>query len=425
MKNIYIYYLEQMRVRVKKTWRYLHPILFRYASITFFTSLFMYLFIYFFLPDEIFPIQLIRILYLVDPLKLVLYALIFTIAIPLGSVLVAEVWEWLPIMWKKYISLCSFIYLSFHLSIEFLTDEIVSGQLEYESYLELIKMLYSENPLKSVLPFSIFAMVMSLWSVVWRVIDKNIEFKNAEFAQNELRFSNAVNLLSKKEDPIFPSEGIRELARLKSEHKIDSKRVDQLTSSGIKIKKGQFASADLIGIDLSNAELSLSNLKNADIKDANLKNAILKKADLENANLDGTNLESAVLTEAKLSNATLKNANLKNANLKSIAPHNSVDPDISKPASQRRIMDNIAFESPANALIDVNLENANLENANLKNADFTGANLKNANLKNANLENTKFIGANLTNAKLENTNHEKADFTGANLKGTILENRGL
>ena len=373
-------------------------------------------------------------------------------------------WKLLLLISLKFASLVFVIYKSFDLSIFFLTDEIVSCDMKEEDYLELIKMLYSEDPLKLVLPFSIFAMVMSLWSVFWRVIDKNIEFKNAEFAQNELRYSNAVNLLSKKEDPIFPSEGIRELARLKRNNKIDSKRVDQLTSSGIKIERGQFASADLIGIDLSNADLWNSNFKNADMKDAHLENAllseadlenvnldrtnlndsnltnailknaklkntklkkaILQKADLENANLDDTNLDSAVLMGANLSNATLKNANLKNANLRFMHPDSSSDlnvPDFIITNLKKSNLENADLEDAD--FTKANLENANLENAILKNAKFRIANLRNANLEHANLENADFTGANLENAKLENTNHEKADFTGANKKGTILENK--
>ena len=214
MKNSYIYYLEQMRVRVMKACRCLPLIFLKYVSLSFVIYLYSYLFI-FFLLGEIVSGQLIKTLYSEDPLKSVLPFFIFATAISFWGALVMKAWRCLPIIWKKYVSLFLFIGLSLYLSISFLEDGIVSGHLKYESYLELIKMLYSENPLKSALPFSIFAMVMSLWSVLWRVWDKNIEFKNAEFSQNELRFSNAVNLLSKTDGPIFMSEGIRELARLK------------------------------------------------------------------------------------------------------------------------------------------------------------------------------------------------------------------
>ena len=296
-------------------------------------------------------------------------------------------WKRLLLMSSKYASLVLFIGVSICISMYFLKDNIVSGHLIYKSDLELIKMLYSEDPLKSVLPFSIFAMVMSLWSVFWRIIDKNIEFKNAEFAQNELRFSNAVNLLSKKGDPVFFSEGIRELVRLKKERKITSKRIDQLTSSKLILESGSFSSADLKGINLAYA-----NLSNADLIDANLKNA---------------NLENAKLIGANLTNANLKYANLKYANL-SIVGYAVVK------------------------LENADLENADLENASLQNANLERANLKNANLKNANLENAKLIGANLTNANLEDATlprellrHEirqQITLTGANVKGTILEN---
>ena len=298
-------------------------------------------------------------------------------------------WKLLLLMSLKYVSLVVFIGISIYLSMRFLTDEIVSGHLEYEDYLELIKKLYSEDPLKSVLPFSIFAMVMSLWSVFWRIIDKNIEFKNAEFAQNELRFSNAVNLLSKKGDPVFFSEGIRELVRLKREGKITPKRIDQLTSSKLILESGSFSNADFKGMNLAYANL--------------------KKADLTEANLENANLENASLENADLTNANLKNANLKNTNGPIIG----------------------------SSTINLNLKNANLENANLENANLSQANLERANLKNASLKNAHLIrailiGANLTNANLEDATlprellrHEirqQITLTGANVKGTILEN---
>ena len=77
-----------------------------------------------------------------------------------------KVLRWLPLILLKSISLCFFIFLSFYLSIGVLTGEIVSDHLKYESYLELIKMLYSEDPRKLVLLFSIFALAISLWSVL-------------------------------------------------------------------------------------------------------------------------------------------------------------------------------------------------------------------------------------------------------------------
>ena len=224
-------------------------------------------------------------------------------------------WKLLLLMSLKYVSLVLFMGISIYLSIRFLTDEIVSGHLEYEGFFKLIKMLYSEDPLKSVLPFSIFAMVMSLWSVFWRIIDKNIEFKNAEFAQNELRFSNAVNLLSKKEDPIFPSEGVRELARLKRENKIDSKRIDQLTSSKININQGSFSNADLSGINLAYA-----NLNDADLKNANLENANLENARLRYTNFTGANLKNANLKNSNRLNADFTDANLKGTILENTQP---------------------------------------------------------------------------------------------------------
>ena len=301
---------------------------------------------------------------------------------------VMKVWRYLRLILLKYVTLFFVIYISIDLSIFFLTDEIVPIHMKYGIDLELIKMPYSEDPLKLVLPFSIFAMVMSLWSVVWRVLDKKIEFKNAEFAQNELRFSNAVNLLSKTEDPIFPSEGIRELARLKRENKIDPKRIDQLTTSGITINKGSFSNADLRGINLGYANLNLVNLEDANLENATLETADLANANLINANLKFANLKIVNFLDAELNNANLKFANLYHTNLKK-----------------------------------AHLTGANLENANLKYTRLIAANLENANLRNANLEKADFTGANLENAKLENTNHEKADFTDANITGTILEKK--
>ena len=269
------------------------------------------------------------------------------------KVRVIKVWRWLPIKWKKYISLVLVIGISICLSIYILTDEIVSGDLKAKGILELIKILHSEDPLKLVLPFSIFAMFVSLWSVGWRVWDKEKEFKNAEFAQNELRFSNAVNLLSKKEDPIFPSEGIRELARLKRGDKIDPKRIDQLTSSKIIIEKGSFSNADLSGINLPK-----TNLEKADFIKTNLENADFVGANLKNADFIGANLESADLRKANLENADF---------------------------------------------IEANLENADLRNAHLENADFTGANLKNAKLEHTNHEMADFTDAKIEGTILENT----------------------
>ena len=181
--------------------------------------------------------------------------------------------------------------------------------MKYEIVLEFIKTPYLEDPLKLVLPFSMFAMLVSLWSVGWRVWDKDKEFKNAEFAQNELRFSNAVNLLSKKEDPVFFSEGIRELARLRRERKINSERIDQLTSSKLTIEKGSFSNADLRGINLAYADLDQADLKNANLENANLENADFTGAKLENANLEYANLENAKFIGANLTNAKLENTN--------------------------------------------------------------------------------------------------------------------
>ena len=278
----------------------------------------------------------------------------------------------------KYVSLLIFFLFSYWFFYDFLTDEIISSDIDYKNFLELIKKLYSEDPLKLTLSFSIFGGVLSVWGVLWRIYDKKKEFEYAEFAQNELRFSNAVNLLSKKEDPVFFSEGIRELARLKRERKINSEKIDQLTSSKVTIAEGSFSNADLNGINLAYA-----NIDHADLKNANLENADLRNADLKNANLENANLENAYLYKANLQNANLKNANLKNTNL-----HNAY-------------------------LNNTNLENANLENANLGYAELVGTNLENANLENAYLENAELVGINLKNANLE----------GTNIQGTILGNK--
>ena len=306
MKNSYIYYLEQMRVRAIKTWRRLLLELSKY--------LMKNSYIYYLEQMRVRAIKIWRRLLL----ELSKYPMknIYIYYLEPMRVRAMKVWRWLPIKWKKYISLVLVIGIFICLAIHFLRDEIVSGDLIYTNDLELIKKLYSEDPLKLVLPFSISATAVSLWSVFWRVWDKAEEFKNAEFSQNELRFSNAVNLLSKKDDPIFPSEGIRELARLKRENKIDPKRIDQLTISKIRIESGQFFNADLRRIDLSDASLNGADLRYANLEDADFTIANLENADLEHANLENTNFTKANLKDTDLRNANLENADFTKANLK-------------------------------------------------------------------------------------------------------------
>ncbi len=175
---------------------------------------------------------------------------------------------------------------------------------------------------------------------------KQIELNSQQ--QNETLFSNALQLLFKKDDIQARSVGLKELSRLRQAGAIETKRINEITYSGLDMKDAKLEMAKL-----KKADLSRANLEKAALMAADLREAIFVRANLLGANLLGADLQNAYLREANLQGAQLLGANLPWANL----------------------------------------QEAKLQGAKLRWADLRWAKLQGANLTNTNLEEAKLRGA--------------------------------
>jgi len=156
-----------------------------------------------------------------------------------------------------------------------------------------------------------------------------------------------------------------------------------LDATGVQLRKGYLARADLSGIWMPHADLSGANLERADLAGANLMNANLARANLEGAKFNQFAIEDA------LKNANLEEANLTKARLDRAELRNAV------------------------------LIGAHLNDAVLTNADLTGALLHKATLIGADLAGADLSRAILVNAILTNSNIERAkSLKGVNLSTT-------
>ena len=255
---------------------------------------------------------------------------------------------------------------------------LAAGLLLVTYLYDLILLLFLNDKLYGN---EIFASAIAIFLLTLPAITYNWWLKNndtleqSEHTQAQIRkideqqktalFSNALQLLFRKDDPIARAVGLKELIRLKPHNGEDhdmSGRIDLITASGL---------------NLENSPLQKADLQGANLEEANLKGANLLEANLKGANLLGAILEEAILPEADLQGADLRIANLQKATL----------------------------------------VGANLEGVNLYEAVLHGARLQRANLQGANLTGAKLQGANLLGANLQRANLLGADLQGVSLYG--------
>ena len=123
--------------------------------------------------------------------------------------------------------------------------------------------------------------------------------------KTDIRYSNALWLLSNRDDKQSNAFGLKEMVRMKQGGLIDPKRIDIITSA-LDLAGASFNRADLQGANLLDADLKGANLKDTNLKGTNLKGAKLQEAELQEANLEKANLQKANLEGANLQGANLQ-----------------------------------------------------------------------------------------------------------------------
>ena len=89
---------------------------------------------------------------------------------------------------------------------------------------------------------------------------------------------------------------LEQLAYLRRETRFDEERIDYLTRR-LSLRKRDFCSAQLSGLDLFDAKLALTDLTNANLEQVDLRSADLRDTILERAILTGTNLKGAIYND--------------------------------------------------------------------------------------------------------------------------------
>ena len=150
----------------------------------------------------------------------------------------------------------------------------------------------------------LFGITFGIGGWIIRTHDKKKEFENVFQQQNETLFSNALQLLFKKDDKIANSIGLKELIQLKQTGTIDSKRIDLITSSRLELEGVWLYNANLSGANLFGAKLQNAVLIGVKLIDVDLCAANLCDANLSVTELHNTNLCSANLSKIKYSDRT-------------------------------------------------------------------------------------------------------------------------
>ena len=183
---------------------------------------------------------------------------------------------------------------------------IISTGLAYYVAFEtnIVSFILRDLPEDDIYQYSLTIIVFGIIFGIGRFIilthDKRKEFKNAFQQQNETLFSNALQLLFKENDKIANGVGLRDLVKLKQTGAIDGKRVDMITSGGLKLNNVFLSDANLHGVNLKNADLSSADLSRANFEHTNLSDTNINSANLHGANFEHINLRNAVYNDETL-----------------------------------------------------------------------------------------------------------------------------
>ena len=200
----------------------------------------------------------------------------------------------------------------------------------------------------------VFTMVFSLGVWAIKTHDRKKEFRDTFVQKNEILFSNALQLLFRKENLIEKTIGLKELVKLHKSGMIERGRIDAITSSGLHLQE----------INLRGVDLGGTNFSNADFTGADFSAPFIKRTDdvhdYQNQKIYQKEERQPLDRAADLSNAVLINTSFIMANLRG-----------------------------------VNFRNADLRGANLSGSvfacvDFRGANLSSANISHCNMNYTNF-----------------------------------
>lgn len=202
----------------------------------------------------------------------------------------------------------------------------------------------------------------------WEELNQfHISQENMKSGQISSRYSNAIQLLSKKEetttrigaiyaleqivkeDPNYKnivlnvlSALVRNTGYLNEEEKVispdvqsaldvifrlrkrahgEEESLSQIHLAGAKLACANLAGKDLRNVDFYRADLYEANLENANLKEAQLKQANLYRVNLGGSVMQGANLEGADMRNANLDGADLSRANLAFVNLEGASLH--------------------------------------------------------------------------------------------------------
>ncbi len=184
-----------------------------------------------------------------------------------------------------------------------------------------------------------------------------------------------------------PSAGEVFLQRVRATRQRD--RVDP-EAGPLDLRKVDWASQDLSGLDFSGCDLSEANLGGADLRGCNFTRAKLAGAVFASADLTGSEFLGADLSGANLSECKAERAGFGHANL------------------------------TAASFFHARLAGATFGEARLRNADFRAAELQGARIRQADLSGANFSSAVLRDVDLKQSAVPGAVFLGADLTGAIL-----
>ncbi len=176
----------------------------------------------------------------------------------------------------------------------------------------------------------------------------------------------------------------------------------------LKVRGGNLAGQNLIGLNARRAFLAKSDLRRANLQNAVFDSADLRYADLSGANLTEASLAGADLEGARMEDVSLAQANLAGANLQGVR---GLTVEILFSARNwlqarfdRAVLDSLGLPADHNErLIRRDLSHCDLQKANFRDISLIGFNLAGANLQGADLE-----GALLENANLLMTDFRQA-----------------
>jgi uncharacterized protein YjbI with pentapeptide repeats len=199
---------------------------------------------------------------------------------------------------------------------------------------------------------------------------------------------------------------------------------------GVSLQGAQLREASLERARGQGASFDDAQLQGATIESAEFQRASINKAQLQKASLNDANLQGALLDDARLQGSSLKKAKLRGASLKGAELQNSVltDADLDDANFQKASLGNVQLQRASlrrAKLQEAALASANLDDAEVQSALLEGVQLQNGSLRRVKLQEANLTGADLRDAVLDDAQLEGTILNEARLQGASLSNANL